>query len=351
MPPETPGDRTLLLDARQVVSLVQLGEVIAAVEVAFRAHGAGQVPPPAILGYPVPAGGFHVKAAALSSPTPRFTVKLNSNFPENGRRFGLPTIQGTITLFDGATGFPLAIMDSIEITILRTAAATAVAAKWLAREDAVTVTICGCGAQARAQLAAVAAVRPIRRAFLYDIDRKRAEKLAEELRSTGLEALPSRDLRAALAESEVCVTCTPSTEPFLRIGDVAPGTFVAAVGADSAEKQELDARLLASATVVVDLLEQCAAIGELHHALEAGLMTRADVHAELAEVVCGARPGRRFTNEIVVFDSTGTALQDAALAGLVYERAFERGMGTWFNFAGPTPVRTAAVPGTAADRP
>jgi ornithine cyclodeaminase/alanine dehydrogenase-like protein (mu-crystallin family) len=350
MPPEAPAGRTLLLDARQVVSLVELGEAIAAVESVFRAYGLGQAPAPVILGVPVPGGGFHVKAVPLSSPTPRFTVKLNSNFPENGRRFGLPTIQGTITLFDAESGFPLAIMDSIEITILRTAAATGVAAKWLAREEADTITICGCGAQALAQLAAVAAVRPIRRALLHDIDRRLAERLAEESRATGIEALPARDLRTALAGSQVVVTCTPSTEPFLRIGDVAPGTFVAAVGADSAEKQELDASLLASTTVVVDLLDQCAAIGELHHALEAGLMTREDVHAELAQVVCGVRPGRLFTDEIIVFDSTGTALQDAALAGLVYEGAVERGMGMGFDFAGSSPVRTAAAPGTAEDR-
>ena len=351
MPPEAPGGRTLLLDARQVAALVGLPVAIAAVESAFRASGLGQAPPPAILGYSVSGGGFHVKAALLSSPSPRFTVKLNSNFPENDRRFGLPTIQGTITLFDGASGFPLAIMDSIEITILRTAAATAVAARWLAREDADTITICGCGAQALAQLVAVATVRPIRRAFLFDIDPRRSERIVEAARSSGLEALSALDLQAALSESDLVVTCTPSTKPYLRTADLAPGTFVAAVGADSAEKQELNAGLLAEATVVVDHLEQCATIGELRHALEAGLMTREDVHAELGQVVAGIRPGRTSADEIVVFDSTGTALQDAALAGLVYDRAVEREVGTWFEFARPGPVRTAAGPDAAAGRP
>ena len=351
MPPEAQAGRTLLLDARQVAALIELPDAIAVVEAAFRAHGEGGLPPPAILGYRGSGGGFHVKAAGLSSPAPRFTVKINSNFPENGPRFGLPTIQGTITLFDGRTGFPLAIMNSIEITILRTAAATAVAAKWLAREDAATVTLCGCGAQAGAQLAAVTAVRPIRRVFLHDLDPGRAERLAGVVRSAGLEALPVRDLRPALAESDLCVTCTTSAEPFLRIGDLAPGTFVAAVGADSEEKQELDARLLASSTVVVDVLEQCAAIGELHHALAAGLMTRDDVVAELGQVVAGLRPGRTSADEIVVFDSTGTALQDAAVAGLAYERALARRAGTWFEFAPPGSVRSAAAPGTAAGRP
>ena len=324
---------TLLLDRREVAGLIDLEATIPAVEAAFAEHARGGLAPPGILGIPGVGGGLHVKAAAMPGLEPRFAVKLNSNFPGNARRYGLPTIQGTIMLFDGASGFPLAVMDSLEITILRTAAATAVAAKWLAREDADTITICGCGAQALGQLRAMAAVRPLRRAFLYDLDRGQAERVAAMIGSEGPEAISVTDLRRALDESALVVTCTPSRKAFLRIGDVMPGAFVAAVGADSEEKQELDARLVASATLVVDLLEPCAMIGELHHALEAGLMRREDVHAELGQVVAGLRPGRRSADEIVVFDSTGTALQDAVTAGLAYERALERGVGTWFDFA------------------
>ncbi len=116
---------------------------------------------------------------------------------------------------------------------------------------------------------------------------------------------------------------TPAADQYLR-----PGTFVAAVGADSPEKQELDSTILASSKVVVDVLEQCAAIGELHHALESGLMTRDGVHAELGQIVAGRRPGRVFDDEIIVFDSTGTALQDAAAAAVMYEKAIRSGAGT-----------------------
>ncbi len=125
----------------------------------------------------------------------------------------------------------------------------------------------------------------------------------------------------------MCVTCTPSRAPFLLRDHVAPGTFVAAVGADSADKQELDPRLMAEAVVVVDVLDQCAAIGDLHHALEAGVLTRESVHAELADVVTGRKPGRRSDQEITVFDSTGTALEDVAAAVVVYERALAAGRG------------------------
>jgi ornithine cyclodeaminase/alanine dehydrogenase-like protein (mu-crystallin family) len=132
----------------------------------------------------------------------------------------------------------------------------------------------------------------------------------------------------------VCVTCTPARRAFLSRADVRAGTFVAAVGADSQGKQELEPALVASATLVVDLLEQCAEIGELQHALAAGLMKRTDVHAELADVVAGRRPGRTRADEITVFDSTGTALQDVAAAVVVYEKARATGRGLEVRFDG-----------------
>ena len=130
------------------------------------------------------------------------------------------------------------------------------------------------------------------------------------------------------------VTCTTARRWFLGVSDVPPGCFVAAVGADNAEKQELEPALLAGSTVVVDLLEQCAAMGDLHHALEAGVMSRQDVHAELAEVVSGQKPGRQTAEEIVVFDSTGTALQDVATAWMVYQRAVAGGVGVPVDLGG-----------------
>jgi alanine dehydrogenase len=123
------------------------------------------------------------------------------------------------------------------------------------------------------------------------------------------------------------VTCTPSRKPFLLLRYVRPGTFVAAVGADSPDKQEIDPELMAAGTVVTDVLDQCAAIGDLHHALEAGAMSRDAVHAELADLVSGKRRGRKADEEITIFDSTGTALEDVAAAAVVYEKAVARGMG------------------------
>jgi ornithine cyclodeaminase/alanine dehydrogenase-like protein (mu-crystallin family) len=148
-----------------------------------------------------------------------------------------------------------------------------------------------------------------------------------------IEIIPTQDPGAALGKSDVCVTCTPSKKFFLCREAVRPGTFIAAVGADSADKQELEPALLAAAKVVVDILEQCATIGELHHALAAGVVTEDQVHGELGEIVAGQKAGRTSKDEIVVFDSTGTALQDVAAAAVVYEKALATNRGLRVDFA------------------
>src|SRR6266508_1864999 len=275
---KAPG--TLLLKRGDGASLLGLDECIGAVEEAFRSYVEGQTLPPGVLGVHARAGGFNIKASGLNLARTYFAAKVNGNFFRNTERYGMPNIQGIIMLCDGDNGYPLALMDSIEITILLTVAATAV-----------------------------------------------ADKLSIEVQAV-------RDLARAVAQSDVCVTCTPSRQFFLKREDVAPGTFIAAVGADDERKQELDPRLFAGHKIVVDVLEQCAAIGDLHHALDQALITRADVHAELGEVVAGKKPGRTSRDEIIIFDSTGTALQDAAAAALVYEKAEQAGSHFTLNFAG-----------------
>jgi alanine dehydrogenase len=325
-------DATLVLSRRDVLALLTLPECIDAVDRAFRLHAQGRTLPAGVLGVHAPDGGFHIKAAGLVGQPGYFAAKTNANFPGNPGR-GLPTIQGTLVLADTGTGAPLAVMDSASVTALRTGAATAVAARRLARGDSRSATIVGCGVQGEIQLAALAAVLPLQRAWVIDADPARAIGLAARAeRALGLRVEPATDLRASLQRSDVCVTCTPARRAFVSVADVRPGTFVAAVGADSQGKQELEPTLVASATLVVDVLQQCLEIGELQHAVAAGLMTPAGVHAELAEVVDGRRPGRTREDEITVFDSTGTALQDVAAAAAVYEKARAVGRGLEVRF-------------------
>jgi alanine dehydrogenase len=324
----------LFLSSGDVRALLTLDECIAAVELAFRFYGEGRTVPPAVLGVHVSNGGFHIKAGVLSLSRNYFAAKVNANFPENPTRFGLATIQGMIILCDVDNGSPLALLDSGDITALRTAAATAVASKHLARPDSRVVTICGCGIQGRAQLAALARIFPLETVFAYDQIRQNALDFERELTAKlNIPITVTDELSDRVRCSDICVTCTTSQEPLISEGDVCPGIFIAAVGADNPQKQEIHSTLMGHSKIVCDVIEQCAAMGDLHHALNAGTMLIESVHGELGEIVAGRKPGRESAEEVIVFDSTGMALQDVAAAATVYEKAIRERAGTSLKLA------------------
>jgi len=324
---------TLMLARSDVERLLTVDECISAVEHAFGEHALGKTSPPGILGMHVPDGSFHIKAALLTRDRAYFAAKVNANFPGNPSHHGLPTIQGVVVLCDAANGVPLAVLDSIALTALRTAAATAVAAKYLALQNSRTALICGCGVQAAAQLRALTSVSRLERIYAYDLDAQRAAAFAALLQGeTRVPITPVADLAAAVAASDIVITCTTARRYFIEHAMVRPGTFIAGVGADNEDKQELDPQLLAASTVVADSIDQCAVIGDLHHAIAAKAMSRTDVHAELGQIVAGIKPARCSPEQIIVFYSTGTALQDVAAAVAVYRRALEHQRGAAFSF-------------------
>jgi ornithine cyclodeaminase/alanine dehydrogenase-like protein (mu-crystallin family) len=320
----TRADVEHLLDAQTCVD---------AVEDAFRMRGAGGRIESGVLGLHGDGGGFHIKAATMLGDRGYFAAKLNANFPSNPKTNGLPTIQGVLGLFDAASGAPLAVMDSIGITLLRTAAATGVAARHLAREGPATVTIIGCGAQALPQLAALTVVRQVSRAYAFDRDVAAAERFAETAAATlAAPVTVAADMTLATRASQIVVTCTTSRAPFLGVRHVVAGTFVAAVGADNEEKSEIEPELMRAAAVVTDHRGQCETIGDLHHAIAAGAMRSSDIRGELSDVVAGSVRGRLNDDEIIIFDSTGVALVDVAAAAIVYERAVSLGVGQVVRF-------------------
>lgn len=311
-----------VLDEREVIRLLDMESCIREVEKAFRARGEGGRATSAVVGLELESGGLHAKLGALDLARRYAAAKINANFPDNPALRGLPTVQGVVVLFDASSGVPLACMDSRPITAIRTAAATAVAARYLALPKASSVTFIGCGAQARAHVSALRHVRPIRRVVAFDSNPGAAEKFAEEIKvSHDYEVGLSANVVDAARESQIVVTSTPSRRALIDFGDVKPGTFIAAVGADNEHKQEISTALLRAAAVVVDDLTQCSRIGDLHHALEAGVMRESDVRASLDQIVAGRVRGRLDDEEIIVFDSTGVAIEDVAAAALVYERA------------------------------
>src|SRR5215468_6521917 len=195
------ADEILFLTPQDVRRLVTMPECIVAVEEAFRLHGEGKAVPPVVAALHSGNGGFHIKAGMLSGSRTYFAAKVNGNFPNNPVRLGLPTIQGLIILCDAENGIPLAVMDSREITSLRTAAATAIAAKHLARPESDTLTICGCGNQGRFQLAGLAHIFTLRTVFAFDQNDAQVSRFVSTAKSDlGISVIPARDLKAALRQ-------------------------------------------------------------------------------------------------------------------------------------------------------
>ena len=320
----------LILSRTDIAGLMHYGDYVDAVEAAFRAAVEGRAVAPPASALHVPAGSFHAKGAALLGDEAKIAMKINGNFPGNPAANGLPTVQGVIYLADGGNGRPLAVMDSIEVTIQRTGAATTLAARHLARAGSRVATICGAGVQGRVQLKAIAAAAKLERVHVWDADAAKAIAFAQEMSARlGLSIEATADL-SPVRRSDIVVTCSSARRAFLTPDLVRPGTFIAAVGADNSDKSEIDPGLYAKSLVVVDSLEQCAEIGDLHHALVAGAVTHAHahVHATLGEIIAGSKPGRTDEGAITLFDSTGMGLQDVAAAVAIYWRALAAGAGT-----------------------
>jgi alanine dehydrogenase len=321
---EKPDAGTLVLTRSDVARALDIDTCIEAVELAFRLNGTDAATGPAVLELPGIGGGFHVKAGGLRLDRAYAATKINANFPGNPAERGLPTIQGVVLLFDAESGVPLALMDSAEITALRTAAATALAARHLARSDASVAAIIGCGRQSRDQLRFLCRVRPIRKAFAIDRDRSAAASFAADMSSELGLPIDAVETVAEARSAEIWITCTPSALPVLSRRDVSAGAFIAGVGADNPHKRELAGDLFEGTVVVADILAQCLAMGDLRHAVGEGRLDAGKVHAELGDILSRRKPGRRSDDEVIVFDSTGMALQDVAAAVAVF-RAAARG--------------------------
>lgn len=309
---------TILLNQSEVLAAIDMREALAAVEEIFRLHGRRQVQMPSKVYLDLPGGDVRAMPA-YAAPLGYASIK-NINMHPGNR--DLPSIVGTLTLFDPPTGMPLAIMDATAITRLRTGAAAGVATRLLARADAAVLSLIGAGNQAMTQIEAVLAVRPrINRVMVYDLDAERATRLA--LAATDrfrVVVQIAGSAEEAVRAADVLTTITPARAPIVEAEWVKPGTHINAIGADAAGKQELQSQLMASARVVVDEMEQATHSGEVNVPLTEGVLQASDIYAELGHIAAGAKAGRLNTSDVTVFDSTGLALQDLACAAHVYRK-------------------------------
>jgi ectoine utilization protein EutC len=323
----------LVLREEEIRALLDPAACIQAMEQAFAAYATGQAQLPPVINLEVPEhrGEVHIKTGHLSGG-PYYAVKIASGFYNNAA-LGLPSSSGMVLVFDARTGAPAAfLLDNGFITDLRTAAAGALAAKYLARKQVNTLAVIGAGAQARYQIKLLPLVRSFREVRIWARSREKAEACVDDLHGAGISGQPvltsASSVEDAVRNADLVITVTASHEPLMRAEWLALGATMIAIGSDGPEKQELDVGVLARADrIVADSLPQCLRLGEIHHAVEQGAITKEKVSAELGEIAAGLKPGRTSEEELIVCDLTGVGVQDVAAASLVMERALAAGAG------------------------
>ncbi|MCS7094672.1 MAG: alanine dehydrogenase [Thaumarchaeota archaeon] len=324
--------KVLLLKEEDVRALLTMREAIEAVEMAYREKGLGrvQMPPKSYLYFEEFDGDLRVMPSYLET-IKMAGVKLVNSHPFNQERYGLPTVMAIVALYKPEDGRPLAIMGGAWLTAMRTGAGSGVATKYLARRGSRVVAIVGAGTQARTQLMAMVEVlNGLSEVRVYDRRVENARSFAEwSVRELGVSPRVCESPLDCVKGADVLCTTTPSRTPIVMAEWISAGTHINAIGADAPGKQELDPRILKSATIFVDDLEQAVHSGEVNVPIKHGLLRVEDIRGEIGEVVAGKKPSRIDENEVTVYDSTGLAILDLATGELVYRKAVKEGVGTW----------------------
>lgn len=323
----------LLLSGSDLQTLLDPEAVVEALRQVYRDLAANPGDGGKSLAFAIGGGSAHVKAGLLPGSRAALAAKINVNLPGNFERRQLPTIQGAVLLADTITGRPLALMDSMTLTAIRTAAAAMLAAGFGARHNSRIAAIIGCGMQGRFQAAALKACFRLEEIRVFDANEMRAQAFAASVADGRVKTIVASSVSEAVADADICITCTTSTKPVLTDDMPLRGCFVAAVGADNPAKCEIEPALMARARILVDDIDQCAAGADLAHAVQAGAVSREDVHADLAELAAGRKPGRQHQDELVIFDSSGSGVQDVSAAWLAYQLATSKGIGRTFEIS------------------
>ncbi|KAB1197310.1 MULTISPECIES: ornithine cyclodeaminase family protein [Haloferax] len=325
---------TLLLNKDDVNENVQMPELISAIEDAFAAYETGdaQMPPKSYIDLPEYNGDFRSMPAYLDAGDwDAAGIKWVNVHPDNGDKFGLPTVMGTMIYSDPENAFPLALLDGTELTMLRTGAAAAVATDYLAVEDASSMGIIGAGVQSYTQLRAISEVRDIEEVVISDLDEERVADFIDAFEA-------DFDIRAGsieeAAQCDVLSTVTPVESPIVPFDAVGEHTHINAMGADAEGKHELDDEILLNAKLVIDDHAQTTHSGEINVPYHEGVLGDDDIFGAIGEIVVGDKAARTEADGISVFDSTGLAIQDVAAAHVAYEHAIENDNGYAFDLLG-----------------
>ncbi|WP_027178855.1 ectoine utilization protein EutC [Maridesulfovibrio bastinii] len=324
-----------ILSEQELRKFIKLDEnAINCVEQAFKTLSSGRAVMPPVLRLDIEEynGEVDVKTAYMPGMD-CFAIKVSPGFFDNPKR-GLPSLNGMMVLLNAKTGIPEALLlDNGYLTAVRTAAAGAVAAKWLSRKNSTTAAIMGAGEQGRLQLKALKLVRDIKTASIWARSIEKAQLAAAELsEDLGIKITAYSDAEKAVKGADIIVTATPATAPVFFKEMLEPGQHVTAMGSDAGHKNEIDPKAIAATDIyAADSLSQTEILGELHHALEAGTIKSEQNLCELGAIISGTAAGRCSSESITIADLTGTGVQDTAIANLALNRARTLGTGTQFN--------------------
>lgn len=316
--------KTLILTNQEIENLINLASALKIVEEVFRAHAQGKVQMPAKIYVHLDKyqGDFRAMPAYIERMD-ACGIKWVNVHPKN-KKFGLASVMAVIILNDPKSGFPLAVMDGTHITNLRTGATGGIAAKYLANKNSSRVALVGCGNQAQTQLMALQQLFKIRLVSVYDCDRFKAANFIRKMGFLGLNMRCCLSIRDCVADADILVTTTPSRKPIIKYAYLQPGMHINAIGADAKGKEELEPAILKKAKIIVDDRIQAMHSGEINVPMAKGIIRETDIYASLGEIIIGKRKGRIFKNEITVFDSTGLAICDVAVANYVYKEALKK---------------------------
>lgn len=320
----------LVISEEQVRAILDMEELISALEQAHVQFSTGKAVMPVRLVVPLPeVGGRITSMPAFLGEGNALGIKIISYFRDNPRR-GLPPILATLSLYSAETGKLLALMDGTYLTAVRTACASAMATRVLARAETPVLGVLGAGTQARTHIRALSRVRAIQRVLVWSPSGVSAIYVKEELEEeVGCEILPQESVEALVREADILATVTAAAEPVLKAEWLQPGAHVNAVGSHRPDARELGSDTVQRAVVVVDSLDAIhSECGDILLAMEEGAITRDHIRGEIGEVLAGAKPGRTGDQEVTLYKSVGIAVQDVAAAALVYRQALEQGVGT-----------------------
>lgn len=319
-----------ILTRDDVTRLLTMADAIRVVEQALIEFSTGDAEMPVRGTTTVaPHQGLLLTMPAYLRRSDALATKMVTVYPRNSAH-GLPVILAVVVVFDPQTGAPLAIMDGVYLTAVRTAAASAVATRYLARADARVLGIIGTGVQGAAHLWAMREVRPIEQVVVFNRTRAKAEEFARAMQARhGLPVTVADTAEAAARAADILVLATSATEPVIRAAWLKPGCHINAIGTHTPTTRELDSDTVARARVVVDSREanrvEC---GDLLIPMQEGRIGLEHFADEVGEVAAGRKPGRRSADEWTIFKSVGIAVEDAATGALVYRQALEQGIGT-----------------------